>query len=122
MTLTSLVIGAQAASREASIAACIEPDVSTAVILEGLAPGVSHLEPFVARGVQIIRIAPGCMCCVGNLTLKVHLNRLLRKAPSRLFIALATPTHLDQIRNFLTREPYDALLTLTVNIDADLTK
>ncbi|HSY28596.1 MAG TPA: GTPase, partial [Burkholderiaceae bacterium] len=101
MTLTSLVIGAHAAAREAAIAAAIDPVISTVVILEGLAAGVSHLTA--TSTLQIIRIAPGCMCCVGNLTLRVTLNRLLRKPPARLFIALATNTHLPQIRDFLTQ-------------------
>jgi len=113
MTLVTLVIGVHAAMREAAIAARIEPATSTAVILEGLAPGVSHLVP--TTNLQIIRIAPGCMCCVGNL----NLNRLLRNPPARLFIALATNTHLPQVRHFLTREPYDAFLTLTDNIDVE---
>jgi len=117
MTLTSLVIGVHAAAREAAIAAVIDPVTPTAVILEGLAPGVSHLAP--TSTLQIIRIAPGCMCCVGNLTLRVNLNRLLRNPPARLFIALATNTHLPQVRHFLTREPYDAFLTLTDNIDVE---
>ena len=117
MTLTSLVIGVHAAAREAAIAAVIDPVTPTAVILEGLAPGVSHLAP--TSTLQIIRIAPGCMCCVGNLTLRVHLNRLLRKPPPRLFIALATNTHLPQIRDFLTREPYDAFLTLTDDVGVE---
>ena len=116
MTLVTLVIGVHAAVREAAIAARIEPATSTAVILEGLAPGVSHLVP--TTNLQIIRIAPGCMCCVGNLTLRVHLNRILRKPPTRLFISLATATHLTQVREFLTREPYHAFLTLTENVYA----
>jgi hypothetical protein len=117
MTLVTLVIGVQAAAREAAIAAAIDSAMPTAVILEGLAPGVSHLVP--TSTLQIIRIAPGCMCCVGNLTLRVTLNRLLRKPPARLFIALATNTHLPQIRHFLTEEPYDAFLTLTDDIGVE---
>jgi G3E family GTPase len=123
-TLTTLVIGAHSAAREAAIAAAItmdnEPGKQTAVILEGIASGSSHLESSASADalhiVHIVRIAPGCMCCVGNLTLRVTLNRLLRKPPSRLFIALATSTHLAQIRTFLTHEPYDAFLTFTDNI------
>jgi G3E family GTPase len=117
MTLTTLVIGGRPAAREAAIAGALDPSVATAVILEGIASGNSHLasdaNPDVLR---ILRIAPGCMCCVGNLTLRVTLNRLLRKPPSRLFIALSTSAHLLQIRSFLCAEPYDAFLTLTEDI------
>ena len=118
MTPTTLVVGGNAASREAAIAAAMDQSVPTAAILEGIASGTSLLESDAAPGnLQIFRIAPGCMCCVGNLTLRVTLNRLLRKPPVRLFIALATDTHLPQVRAFLTREPYDAFLTLTNDID-----
>ncbi len=118
MTPTTLVIGGRAAEREAAIAAAVDPAVPTAAILEGMPSGASHLEAGAAlNALQIVRIAPGCMCCVGNLTLRVTLNRLLRKPPSRLFIAIADSTHLKQIRAFLTQEPYDALLTLTDHIN-----
>lgn len=118
MTLTTLVVGGIAATREAAIAAAIDPAVPTAAILEGIASGTSRLESNEALGnLHICRIAPGCMCCVGNLTLRVTLNRLLRKPPARLFIALATDTHLPQVRAFLTQEPYDSFLTLTEDID-----
>jgi len=118
MTLTTLVVGGRAAAREAAIAAAFDPTTPTAVILEGIAPGTSDLDSS-APHLQIVRIAPGCMCCVGNLTLRVTLNRLLRKPPSRLFIAVADSTHLAQIRAFLAQQPYDAFLTLTDHIDVD---
>ena len=119
-TLTTLVVGIHPAAREAAIAAALDPMVSTAAILEGIASGHSQLEPGdCSDALRVIRIAPGCMCCVGNLTLRVTLNRLLRKPPARLFIALATSTHLAQIRAFLKQEPYDSLLTLTDDIRAN---
>jgi len=117
MTPTTLVIGGRAPMREAAIAAALDPAVPTAAILEGMASGASDLEAGAMNALQIVRIAPGCMCCIGNLTLRVTLNRLLRKPPSRLFIAVADSTHLNQVRNFLTQEPYDAFLTLTDHID-----
>jgi G3E family GTPase len=114
MTPTTLVSGGRPAAREAAIAAALDPSVQTAVILEGIASGNGHLESKDnTDALRVLRIAPGCMCCVGNLTLRVTLNRLLRKPPSRLFIALSTSTHLAQIRNFLCTEPYDTFLTLT---------
>jgi G3E family GTPase len=59
------------------------------------------------------RIAPGCLCCTGNLVLRVTLNRLLRQRPKRLFIGIARSEHLDQLRSWLQSKPYDQLLRLT---------
>lgn len=115
-TLTTLTIGGDVAAREAAIATVIDPTQTTAVILEGIPSGRSTLDEARPQ-LQVIRIAPGCICCVGNLTLRVHLNRILRKAPQRLFIALADSTHLAQVRDFLTREPYRDLLGLTDEIN-----
>jgi hypothetical protein len=132
-TSTTLVTGGNAAQREAAIAALIDTQnnidgstnsstntsISTAVILEGMTPGVSHLaEP--AENLHIVRIAPGCMCCVGNLTLRVTLNRILRKPPARLFISLAATSHLAQIQAFLSQAPYDTFLNLTSTVDCNI--
>lgn len=118
MTLTTLVIGGHAAARESAIAAALAAgsgqNATTALILEGLPDGISqfgaerHPSPL-----NIVRIAPGCLCCTGNLIMRVTLNRLLRHPPSRLFVSLATATHLDSIRLFFTQAPYDTLLTFT---------
>ena len=59
------------------------------------------------------------MCCTGNLTLRVHLNRLLRHPPQVLYISLATDEHIEQLRTFLTAPPYANLLSLQPNIQAD---
>jgi G3E family GTPase len=116
-TMTTLVVGGHPAAREAAIAAALNPNLATAVILEGIASGAVELESSAnTDSLRVARIAPGCMCCVGNLTLRVTLNRLLRKPPSRLFIALATSTHLPQIRAFLCNEPYDSYFRFTDDI------
>jgi G3E family GTPase len=114
MTLTTLVTGLRATEREAAISAAIQPEVCTAIILEGIASGAGTLDAWAAHDtVRLHRIAPGCMCCIGNLTLRVTLNRILRKPPQRLFIGLASTAHLMQLRAFLANTPYDKLLTLT---------
>lgn len=119
MTLTTLVIGARAATREMAIAHALDPHVFTALILEGLSDGTAHLDAFAEIStLQIIRIAPGCLCCSGNLTMRVTLNRILRRHPARLYIGLATVNHLDLLRRFLTETPYDAWLTLTDDLHA----
>jgi len=122
LTATTLVTGARAADREAAIAAALVPGQSTAVILEGLADGNSTLVYDESEGAawrpEVLRIAPGCLCCTGNLVLRVTLNRLLRRPPAQLFISLADATHVDRLRATLTAAPYDALLHLGPDLTA----
>jgi G3E family GTPase len=104
-TTTVLVTGARASTREAAIAATINPAIAT---------GTDPFSLFTDTGkFHIARIAPGCPCCTGNLTMRVTLNRMLRHRPATLYIGLATDAHLAQIQEFLSQPPYDALLTLT---------
>jgi hypothetical protein len=114
LTPTTLVTGATAAQREAAIAAALAPTLAAAIILEGLADGNSPLVYDESTGAQrqVLRIAPGCLCCAGNLVLRVTLNRLLRRPPAQLFISLADATHVDRLRALLAMAPYDALLRL----------
>jgi G3E family GTPase len=117
VTLTTLVVGASYAAREAAIAAALQPGQPCAVILEGLPDGrgdsaLDHALP----AVDIRRVAPGCLCCTGNLTMRVTLNRVLRHPPQRLFISLANAGHLEQIRAFLGTPSYVPLLTLTADL------
>jgi len=114
---TTLVVGPTAAAREAAIAAALETGADIAVILEGLPDGHSSLDAAAAH-LRIARIAPGCLCCTGNLTMRVTLNRMLRPLPTRLYIGLATSSHLEQIRAFLAQAPYDNLLGLTKELHA----
>ena len=117
MTLASLVIGVRASLRESAIASRLSSDQSTAVILEGLPDGNSALDASQTHSdLNIARIAPGCMHCIGNLVMRVTLNRMLREKPERLFISVANTEHLQQLREFLSNAPYDALLQLTPDI------
>jgi hypothetical protein len=111
--LTTLVTGSTGA-REAAIARLLDPLVASAVILEGLPSGHTILTSSALLTVH--RIAPGCLCCTGNLVLRVTLNRLLRTRPARLFIGPATGDHLDQLRSWLCERPYDQLLELTPDL------
>ncbi len=119
-TLTTLVTGPTAGVRERAIAAALRPGEDTAIILEGLADGTSPLAGFDGSAWQpaLHRIAPGCLCCAGNLVLRVTLNRLLRRPPARLFISLADAAHVGQLRIFLSAPPYDSLLSLCSDIAA----
>ena len=100
------LIAAQLAARRAAV---------SAVLLEGLPDGHTILAP-ISPLLLIERIAPGCLCCTGNLVLRVTLNRLLRRRPERLYIGLATTEHLDQLRSWLRQPPYDQLLELTPDL------
>ena len=122
-TPLTLVSGGRAAEREAAIAQALQPGHATAVILEGLADGnailadlAEEISPSSSFPLQLLRIAPGCLCCSGNLVLRVTLNRLLRHPPARLFISLADATHIEQLRTWLTASPYDVLLALQADI------
>ena len=119
VALVTLVTGSSALAREAAIWSAIAADVASAqhrdhiaVILEGLPDGKSPPAPTHSQ-LHITRIAPGCFCCIGNLTLRVTLNRLLRTYPSRVYISIADITHLEKIHDFLSLPPYDTWLTLS---------
>jgi hypothetical protein len=119
---TTLVTGPSASAREQAIhdrLGLSDSDVPVpalqAVILEGLASGSSPLDTLPAH-ILFARIAPGCLCCAGNLVLRVTLNRLLRQRPERIFIGVARSEHLDQLRSWLQAEPYDQLLRLTPDL------
>lgn len=127
-TVLTLVTGPSASAREAAIAAhlsdlhedrvqAVSQATSQAIILEGLASGNSPLDDL-PPGQTLARIAPGCLCCTGNLVLRVTLNRLLRQRPRRIFIGVADSGHLDQLRSWLQSEPYDQLLRLTSDLKA----
>ncbi|MGK5013234.1 GTPase [Janthinobacterium sp. MDB2-8] len=122
-TPLTLVSGGRAAGREAAIAQALAPDEPAAVILEGLADGnailadlAEQVSSSLSSPLQLLRIAPGCLCCSGNLVLRVTLNRLLRHPPAHLFISLADASHIEQLRTWLTASPYDALLALQADI------
>jgi hypothetical protein len=116
----TLVTGATAHERETAIAAALANFSdshhfgASAVILEGLADAQSPL--IVSPSLMISRIAPGCLCCTGNLVLRVTLNRLLRHRPVRLYIGLARSEHLGQLRSWLQSAPYDQLVELAPDL------
>ncbi|SEN64717.1 hypothetical protein SAMN05428959_102745 [Duganella sp. CF517] len=129
---TWLVTGERAGRREAAIAARLAHDdgaggleLPTVIILEGLSDGGSALafDPAdgsvgVAPVPKVLRIAPGCLHCSGNLVLRVTLNRVLRHPPARLYISLATAEHLELLRAWLSEPPYGDLLDLQSDIAA----
>lgn len=120
MTLTTLVYGSDSSIREQTIASNFDPACKTVVIAEGLASANGALQVLEAEEqLQIFRIAPGCPCCSGNLTMRVSLNRILRRPPQRLYLSLASAAHLPQIRNFLQEAQYQSLLSLTEDLNCE---
>ena len=135
-TLTTVVTGTSAAAREDAIAAALttflpaadsttrsatDPAPAIAVLLEGVPDGsdrftsecFSRLQQDTGfRLLPVARITPGCLCCAGNLTMRVHLNRLLRARPQWLYISVSPGTHLTELQKFLSQPPYDELLVL----------
>ncbi len=117
MTELRLVHGGDAAAREAAIARHLRPGATAVALLEGLASDTG-LEP--SDTLQVIRIAPGCPCCTGNLTMQVTLNRVLRHPPATLFLSLADASHLESIRSFLQQEQYCVRLMLGPDLNCAL--
>lgn len=123
MTPTTLVVAASASLREAAIARAVRRSalqalpgaIAHAVLLEGLPDGQAQLETLeqdLPHTLALIRIAPGCLCCIGNVVLRVSINRLLRQRPQHLWISLANTGHIDQLRTLLQSPPFDSLLEL----------
>lgn len=131
MIETTLVTGPTASRREAAIARVLEddgagavtndPSQATAIVAEGFPTGQSGEGlDFLAcnTGIILQRIAAGCLCCTGSLTMRVTLNRVLRQKPARLYIALSSTDHLAQIRATLSTAPYDQWLRMTADLHA----
>ena len=52
--------------------------------------------------VPLARLAPGCVCCVGQLPLRVTLARLVRAhRPQAILLLLASDDHLPRLRALL---------------------
>ncbi|HEU4851668.1 MAG TPA: GTPase [Telluria sp.] len=116
MITATLVAGGTPAERERRIAADLAPGIPTALILEGIPTGNPILDP--SPTLHLHRLAPGCLCCTGNLVLRVTLNRVLRTPVQRLYIGLASAAHVDQLRSWLSLTPYDQLLELGPDLEA----
>ncbi len=118
MTLVSLVYGGSSAARERAIAAAIAPGVPSAAIVEGLPTGEDVLAQATEAGqLQVFRVAAGCPCCNGNLTMRVTLNRALRQRPQQLYLSLSNAAHKEQVLNFLQEPQYLPLLEIGAGMD-----
>jgi hypothetical protein len=130
---TTIFTGPSASAREETIIAALAAlgasasGDTIALLLEGVPDGSDrfHDERFSEsqhragfRLLPVVRIAPGCLCCTGNLTMRVHLNRLLRAKPQRLYIGVSPGTHLTTLQDFLSQAPYDRFLMLNETVPA----
>lgn len=53
--------------------------------------------------VRVARLGGGCVCCIGQVPLRVTLTRLIRaERPEHLLLLLADVRHLPQVRTLLT--------------------
>lgn len=112
-----LIHGASYTQREAAIAASLALLADNGavadkniIILEGLPDGQDILHP--SELLHISRIAPGCFCCIGNLSLRVTLNRALRQKPANIYLGIATDAHLDKLLLTLQDPTYANLLEI----------
>ena len=108
----TLVAGSNAAQREVAIAALIEPQLVTAVILEGAQGHTTVLAAGTSAGLKVATIASSCPCCGNGLVMRVTLNRMLQQKPTCLFVSLADPRHLPHLQHFLSTPPYAELVQL----------
>lgn len=72
------------------------PTAPRAVVAEG-----ALFELTVPDDVALARLAPGCVCCLGLVPLRVTLTRLLRARPRALLLLVAADDHLPQLRALL---------------------
>ena len=50
------------------------------------------------KGMQLVRLAPGCACCTSRLVIATHLSRILRlNQPKHLILELDSNAHPDQV-------------------------
>jgi hypothetical protein len=118
MTRVTLVVGGDSTRREMAIAARAVPGQRITALVEGL-PSTVVLQggPAAPPAMQVIRIAPGCPCCSGNLSLRVTLNRALRDNPDQLYLSLANREHLAGVINFLQEDQYQSRLEISQTLD-----
>lgn len=105
--VTLQVARGQAAQQQAldEWARRVAPNVA-AVIAEG---GFFEIVP--PPGVALERLAPGCVCCIGLVPLRVTLTRLLRTwRPARILLLIADVSHVDRVRALVTGGGFGVIL------------
>lgn len=112
---TRLVAGLPGPERADRLKALIKQAPRAArisAILEGMAVD-GTVELVSQPNLHVHVLAPGCVCCIGNLTLRVTLARVLqRESPDMLLLAIADTRHLNAVENMLRNPPYGSLLKI----------
>lgn len=84
----------------------VQDAAALAVVAEG-----AFFELAAPASVPIARLAAGCVCCVGELPLRVTLARILRQhKPRAVLLIVADATHLERVRAMLTGGQFGAAL------------
>lgn len=116
---TQLITGRPGPERAAVIGkrlASIPSGNKITLILEGVPATVTSNDPQELGprpDMSIHVLAPGCMCCIGNLALRVTLARVLRlERPRYLILAMIDESHRNSLVKLLKAHPYDAWLDL----------
>lgn len=120
MTILHLVYGANQTVRENAIKTQMTPTVFAIALLESMA--LNNASPDPLASMKVVRMAAGCPCCTGNLTMRVMLNRALKEKPDRVFLSLANSAHLTSVRDFLQEDQYCGRLELGRDLDCGITK
>lgn len=94
----TLRVAATAAQREAAVAEWLAGASGDATARAVLAEG-ALVERRGPRGVPIVGLAAGCVCCVGLVPLRVALVRTLRRyRPRELLLLVVDEAHLPRLR------------------------
>lgn len=89
--------GAGAAGQQALLDAWLRATPAVAGVRAVLAEG-AWLSLRAPQDVPLVRLPAGCVCCVGAVTLRVALTRLLREArPAQVLLLAAQAEHLDRL-------------------------
>jgi G3E family GTPase len=111
VTRVSVVVADGRQQRQAAVDQWLSahPSGVRAVVAEGA------FEPLaVPENVLISQLTAGCVCCVGQVPLRVALVRMLRSArPRNLLLVVSGATHLERLRALLA----DGSLGVKLEVD-----
>jgi len=126
MIQTTLVVGLNAYEREKAIEEKMVMMVKAqtkvlkwGILLEGMCEGKVVLSE--KENVLIFRVASGCICCSNKLIMRIYLNRLIQQFPDHLFLSISNPSHLEQIKQFLTTPEYEKRIELMPDMNLHAT-
>ena len=105
----TLQIAAGAAAQQGALDAWTADAATPRVAL--VEAGLHELDAPPATVVE--RLPAGCVCCVGNVVMRVALTRLLRQhRPASVLLLIAENTHRERVERMLTSGPLADVLTL----------